>query len=521
MKKPLARLILAVMALGFVDAAAWASSVGIGGYYETEFSWRKESDFEWNLASPKHYLQTKFWANPRQGVEVYSQFSARTNESWNEKYFFELERGWGKWRFGSGETFFLLKEERHWIDSPLLRISEQSKASYFNDGSGARINFFGAGTPLRASVVLTKSLPKARQEWYGSYFDENAHNFVARLGADFRTPIEALDRISVGGSYLNSALIQQKYDSAGNFLNEHAMINDVISLDAKLSVFDATLTGEWSGSQKKGSANDPLPSENQTAFAAELRDLNLRPLRLQTRFYDYGPGYRSELSRAFGRLSRDGNDADKEFGRRGYYFETGYLWPKKMITFTYKRKYRMSDFDYLTNNQNIREDYIIYRATETYTGSYDAIESRIDFANGIKNISAVELSGDRQGSWPGFLFEISGDTRDVYSRVQFRVKDAGSETGLGERHIIGAEVRYNLSDHLQLYARTVSVNAAKRGRNWSSAFYQLRYFMGWDIEGYVEYGDGWHTDSLSHDSDITDYDRSLVDVVRILFKINF
>lgn len=521
MKKPLARLVLAVMALGFVGAEVLASPVGIGGYYETEFSWRREPDFGWNLAAPKHYLQTKFRANPRQGVDVYSQFSARTDENWNEKYFFELERGWGKWWYGSGEAFFLLKEERHWTDSPLLRISEQSKASYFNDGAGARLNFFGAGTPLKASAVFTKSLPKARQEWYGSYFDEDAHNFVARLGADFKTPLTALDRVSVGGSYINSALIQQKYDSAGNFLAERAMKNDVISLDAKLSVFDATLTGEWSGSQKKGSANDPLPSENQTAFAAELRDVKLRPLRLQARFYDYGPGYRSELSRAFGRLSRDGNDADKEFGRRGYYFESGYLWPKKMITFTYKRNYRLSDFDYLTNNQNIREDYIIYRATEAYAVSYDAIESRIDFANGIKNLSSVEISGNRYGSWPGFLLEISGDTRDVYSRVQFRVKDAGSETGLGERHIIGAEVRYNLSDHLQLYARTVSVNAAKRGRNWASAFYQLRYFVGWDIEGYVEYGDGWHTDSLSHDSDITDYERSLVNVVRILFKINF
>jgi len=529
------------LAAAIAEVYGGTPSAGIGGYYETEFSARRDSsEFEWNLSGFKHYFQGKFWANPAGGVDFYSQISARTNDRFNQKQLFEFERGWGKWWFGGGEFLALAREERHWIDSPLLKILDQYKASYFNNGLGGRLNIFPSGkSPLAASLIFTQRIPDAsRQEWYGYYYDEkNSHNLVARMVADFNRAGIGLSGVAeslyLGGTYIRNYLGEDKYTSDGRFVAPVKIVNEVYSLDLKAGILPestrATLAGEYSFSAKNTAmgAQSFSPSGGNamtTAAALEIRDVNIPPFRLQGRIYNYDDGYRSELSRAFGRLTRDGNDSDKEFSRNGYYFESSYLWPRRMITFTYKKSAYSSRFDYLTNNQDIREDYIVYYTTENYQVSYDAIESRIDFTNGLKNTIILDVSHNRSGNWPGFLFELSGDTKEVYSRVQYRLKDIGSDSGgLGERHILGIETRYNLSEHLQLYARAVSVSAVKRDLNWASAFYQLRYFVGWDVEGYLEYGDGWHTDSLAYDSDITDYStgRGFADAVRIIFKVNF
>jgi len=509
-----------------------AGNLGIGGYYETEISARRDaSEFEWNLSGVKHYFQGKFWGNPVAGVDFYSQISARTNDFWNKKQFFEFERGWGKWWFGWGEILALGKEERHWIDSPLLKILDQYKASYFNNAAALRLNVFPTGkSPIKASVIFTRRLPDtSKQEWYGYYYDEkNSENFISRLGAEFKGN-NFVDSIYLGGTYLRNTMAQDKYTSENTYLTSVKITNDVYSFDFRSRLFpesvNATASAEYSVSSKNTVFRDGesvSPSGNNIAKAFEVRDINLAPFRFQGKIYQYGDGYRSELSRIFGRLTRDGNDSDKEFSRDGYYFESSYLWPRRMITFTYKKGGYSSRFDYLTNNQSIREDYIVYYTTESYYVSYDAVESRVDFSNGIKNTILVDVSRNRSGEWPGFLFELSGDTKDVYSRLQYRIKDVGSEVGLGERHALGIEMRYNLSERLQLYGRAVSVSAVKRQRNWASAFYQLRYYVGWDIEGYIEYGDGWHTDSLAYDSDITDYEtRNLSDAIKVVFKVNF
>jgi hypothetical protein len=497
-----------------------ARAAGIGGYYETEVSARETSDFRWNIGLPKHYFQMKFHAAPARGLDLYSQLSARTNEPWNEKDIFAFERGWGKWWFGSGELYFLVGEERHWIDSPLLKISDQWKASHFNSGSGIRVNIFKAG-PFSGGAFYTRNLPADRAEWYGSYYDEISEHSAARISADMRPSFGALERVAFGGTYLGARRLMHKYDGSGAYIASSSLVNEVASADARLFAGGASALVESAVSSKRGSANDPLEGESAVASAAEIRDVNINPLRFQGRIYDYGEGFRSELSRPFGRLARDGNDSDKEFGRRGYYGEASYLWPGKMITVTYKHSSWQSDFDYLTGNQNIRDDYIIFRSTEKYSYGYNAVESRVDFVNGIRAAAAAEASRGRYGSWPGASVEISGDTRDVYSRVQMRVKDIGSSSGYGQRRVLGAEVRYNLSERTQLYARGVAVDAPKTGKNWSSMFYQFRYFVGWDTECYVEYGDGWHTDSLAYDADITDSERVVASVLKLLLKINF
>lgn len=495
-------------------------ATNINGFYETEFVVREGSDFKWNLTTPRHYFQMKFWSNPLYGLDLYAQTVAMTHEPWKKKEYFDFERSWIKYWFKKGEIILLLKEERHWIDSPLLKNVDQGKASFFNNGYGVRLNIFKVG-PLDAGIAYTKIFPLKHQEWYGNYFDEEAENFISKTNFTVLDKGDFIERITIGGSYLLRKSQQKKFTDKGVLLFSPNITNEVVSSDLKLNIFGATLVGEYATSKKDGSANSPLSSEDRSASAFELRDLYIRPFRFQTRFYNYGDGYRNELSRGFGRLTRDGNDSDKEFGRKGYYFESSYLWPGKMVTFTYRRNNYTTNFDYLTNNQNIREDYIIYKTDRHYDVIHEALESQVEFINGIRNKVVFERTQNRSGRWPGILFELSGDTRDVYSRVQFRLKDIGSNSGLGERRILSGEIRYNLTDNLQFYTRAVSVESLYRHKNWASAFYQLRYFIGWDIECYLEYGDGWHTDNLVYDGDIVDYERNLTNMVKLLFKVNF
>ncbi len=496
-------------------------AAGIGGFYETEFVAQKESDFRWNLTTPKHYFQGKFWANPLYGTELYAQASARTNEIWNKREYFDFERGWVKYWFKMGESLILIKEERHWLDSPLLKNVAQHKAAHFNEALSARLNIFKLG-PFYGSFIFTHNLPfENLREWYGNYFDEASRSFISKIGFSLNPRMSFIEKISLGGGYLLKNFEQKKFNIERNFISKHNIKNDIVFFDFKSVFENGAFTAEAAKSSKKGSVNSPSIYEDENAYAFELRDLNIGAFRFQSRFYSYGDGYRNEFSRNFGRLTRDGNDSEKEFGRRGYYFESSYLWPKKMITFTYKRGEYTTRFDYITNYQGVREDYIIYKMITPYSVTYNAVESWIDFKNGIKNRIAVEQSRNRGGEFPGFLFELSGDTEDIYSRIQFRLKDIGSSVGFGERRILSAEAKYNIMNDLQFYTRAAVVESLHKNKNWSSAFFQLRYFIGWDIEGYLEYGEGWHTDTLSYDTDITDYERDIAQKIRLVFKINF
>jgi len=65
------------------------------------------------------------------------------------------------------------------------------------------------------------------------------------------------------------------------------------------------------------------------------------------------------------------------------------------------------------------------------------------------------------------------------------------------------------------------VNSRLLERVWSASFYQLRFNIGWDVESYLEYGDGWLTDNLVYDSDITDNIVSSTAAIKFLLKVNF
>jgi len=509
-------------------------ATGFGGLYQTELSIYRDSDFMWNMSLPKHYLQTKFWSNPAGGIDFYGQFGARTDEPWNEKFNFELERAWGKFWHPKMEFIALAKEERHWINSPLLNLVDTGRV--FDNGLAARYDLKDLyGFNMTAIVSRDKPVRHTtgvsgqdESEWYGKCFDRDTNVYISRLQKNLYKNLETVSSIDIGSNYITRKRFLERYTiekstdgsiygftSSGKIKTN----NEVVSLDTKLTLYGISLTSEFASSYSSGTAS--VENNSGNALATEIRDIHIGPFWVVGKYFAYDKNFRSEVSSRFGMILGNEDESKKEFIRKGYSGEISYLFPKKFVNLIYKRTDYKVQFDYVYDNQEIGNDYYVVFSSDYFRTIYNSLEFYAEFVKGFKGKIGYEITENRYGRFPGEFFEISGENEFAYGRVQARIKDKNSETGYGERYITGGELRLNLTDRIQLYWRTVDVQSAFLEKNWSSAFYQFRYNIGWDLETYLEYGDGWITDNLAWDTDITDTERDMTHMIKLVLKLNF
>ena len=503
----------------FLSQRLFGAGLGTGGYYELEYNWRQNySDtFDWNLSRPKHYFQTKFWGNPFYGVDFYSQIAARTNENENNKNRLELERFWAKYWFKWGELYYLLKEERHWIDSPLLRLVDPGRASDNYQGQASRLNLFWSGGEL--NLLYRQARPHYHTvwsdgEWYGSFYDTFGDGLIFNFKQYIYDNQKSNIQLSTNLGWLSSQQQVSKFSEQYSplVLAQRQRLNEVYRTDCRLNTLQFNWISEYALSRTDSA--DLFP-----AWASELRDFHLGPFWFLVRYYDYHRNFRSDLSRNFG--WQIGDWGEKQFGRRGYNSQISYLLPKKMITLTYQHNYYASEIKSVNADTNWRGDYLVEISSQPQVYNYDYGEVYLEFLKGLKGKIAAENNQTPDGNFPAALLEVSAENFSTFGRGQLRYKDINSRQGLGERIIVGAELRYNLTSRLQFYWRTVMVNSRLLERVWSASFYQLRFNIGWDVESYLEYGDGWLTDNLVYDSDITDNIISSTAAIKFLLKVNF
>ncbi|MBI5573165.1 MAG: hypothetical protein HY919_01255 [Elusimicrobia bacterium] len=508
-------------------------ATGIGGYYESEVDIYRNSDFTWNMSLPKHYIQTRFWSNPFNGVDLYGQFAARTNESWNKKYNFELERSWAKYWQKNLEFMFLGKEERHWINSPLLNLVDTGRV--VDNSLATRLDVkdvYG----FKSTCIVSRDRPvrhtngisgQDETEWYGKCFDRDTNVYIARVQKNLYKNTKTVSSFDIGTNYISKKRDLEKYiiakDTNGAIvgLTQDETINinnEVVSVDGKFIFHGVSLTSEFANSSSFGTAS--VIKKRDNAASCEMRDLHLGPFWLVGRYFDYGKNFRSESSSKFARTPGESAD-NKEFGRTGYYTEFSYLYPKKMVNLKYKRMEYKTKVDYISNNHELGTDYIVYFSSDYFKIYYNYAELYIEFVKGVKGKVGYESLKNRYGSFPGIFSEISCEDRYAFARIAARLKDKKSRLNYGERFIYGGELRLNLTDRLQSYWRMVNVQSNFLNKNWFTAFYQLRYNIGWDLETYLEYGDGWATDNLAWDIDITDTERDTTDVIKLILKLSF
>jgi len=497
----------------------------IGGYYEIECTADKNSDFDWNLRLPKHYLQVKFWSSPITGAEVYGQLAAKTDEPWNNMTDFYLDRVWGKYWFKKGEFLYSAKEERHYIDSPLLYLVNLDKASdkrgWWDNSRGqlVRLNLWELG-PVGGSFIVTKDEPVYKQNWYGNYFDQNSLAYISKLSFRIFKTQNSRGNFSIGyiAKEKDITKFNPVYDASGNVTGyaEQSLFdfkNEIFCADTKFFFPYFTFVTEYAQNQKP----------QDFAYACEMRDILMGPFRLLGRGYHYSENFRDELSNRFsGRNSDYTLNTNPEFDRKGYYAEIVYLFPYKMVNLTYKGNFYETRFEKVKDNQAVRGEYDVSFTTHPYNVNWHYAEVYTEFIKGLKGKIAFEQYNDRNGIWPSYMVELQGESQMAYGRLQMRLKDINSESGLGERFILGAETRVNLTEKMQAYYRTVTVQSNYKKKNWASSFYQIRYNILPDIETYLEYGEGWPTDLLAYDNDIADNEYiDLVHTIKFILKINF
>jgi len=509
-------------------------ATGFGGLYQAELSVYRDSDFKWNMPLPKNYLQTKFWSNPVTGIDFYGQFGARTDDPSNKKYNFELERAWGKFWHPKMEFIALAKEERHWINSPLLNLVDTGRV--VDNGLAARYDLkdlYGFNLTAIASRDkpvrhTTGASGQDESEWYGKCFDRDTNVYISRLQKNLYKNLDTVSSIDIGGNYITRKRFLERYtiekstDGRINGFTSSGKIktnNEVVSLDTRLTLYGISLTSEFASSYSSGTAS--VENNSGNALSTEVRDLRIGPFWLVGRYFVYGKNFRSEVSSKFGMRVGNEYESRKEFIREGYSGEISYLFPKKFVNVIFKRTDYKVRFDYVYDNQEIGNDYCVVFSSDYFRTIYNSIEFYAEFVKGFKGKIGYEITENRYGRFPGEFFELSGENEFAYGRVQARIKDKNSGTDYGERYIMGGELRLNLTDRIQLYWRTVDVQSVLLEKNWSSAFYQMRYNIGWDLETYLEYGDGWITDNLAWDTDITDAERNMTHMVKLVLKLNF
>jgi|GEM_PF-4870939 len=330
----------------FLSQRLFGAGLGTGGYYELEYNWRQNySDtFDWNLSRPKHYFQTKFWGNPFYGVDFYSQIAARTNENENNKNRLELERFWAKYWFKWGELYYLLKEERHWIDSPLLRLVDPGRASDNYQGQASRLNLFWSGGEL--NLLYRQARPHYHTvwsdgEWYGSFYDTFGDGLIFNFKQYIYDNQKSNIQLSTNLGWLSSQQQVSKFSEQYSplVLAQRQRLNEVYRTDCRLNTLQFNWISEYALSRTDSA--DLFP-----AWASELRDFHLGPFWFLVRYYDYHRNFRSDLSRNFG--WQIGDWGEKQFGRRGYNSQISYLLPKKMITLTYQHNYYASEIKSVT-----------------------------------------------------------------------------------------------------------------------------------------------------------------------------
>lgn len=301
-------------------------------------------------------------------------------------------------------------------------------------------------------------------------------------------------------------------DSTGSLFDKRFDVyNDVISLDTHFNFYMKDLYVETAQSNLEVEGGDKLEG---TAFACEIRNLILGPVTIASKVYNIDKNFRSLLSHRYGERAY-------EIGRRGWQNEVAFLVPGKLINILLR--YNIYD-NYLMKTENNTElrnfvKHIYYSQpkrcnnlqTEVYT----------ELINGIKLRSVYDVFSDDEIT-SSFMLELGWETIKMFPKLQIRFKDIGKDvtTNYGEKIITAFETKLNITDRLQFYIRNLNTYGTKLAKNWYENFIQLRYYIGWDIDFYLEYGNGWDTGNLTYSWVVDEPNRKQPQVIKLYVRAN-
>lgn len=487
--------------LSFCFFVSSAQAHYIGGYYECYYEAERDGEFRFNISQPKHYLQLKLWSDPLPYSGIYSQFSAST---WEDDARVKFDRGYAEKTFYKKSKLMLLyKEERHWVSSPLLYLVDTGKAQ--RGAKGARFEAWDIGH-FRSELIATLDNAEYDDEWYGNYFDTDGNTVIGRLDYSSRV-------VKIGTNFIKRQKQYKKYSltsSSASLLSDKTYDNTVNSADVRFDLRFFSLVAE--GARTDSDWHET--SSGNTAWQTEVRDFFFGPLNLSFSYYDYGRNFHAVTSKKF-----SGYDGNSEFDRKGFKGECLFLVPQKAVNLTYKYSFYETGVESVSNNSSLREDYTVNYSSARADNFWSFSEVYIRMMQGINFRAGIETNSglsDRKN----FLMQIDGETPLHYSGLVVKIVDVGKSSYPGQKLILAVIQKINITDHLQMFARFCRGSAETM--TWHSGFFQLKYFIGYDFEMYLECGDSWPTEALYSETRFADNtDLSFAKTVKFTMKMNF
>lgn len=457
---PLNNLISLLQSIIFIFAllfptAIFSAVAELNGYFEGEFYKDQGSlTYPWNMTKPKNRLELKL----NYGGFAYLSFAAETNYN-NLRFLFN--QGHLEYKGEKYELIFFAREDRHWIDSPLLHLVDSERArdeSWGAKAEGVRFNFWAV---KNFSGVAILSKYNVTESGYLSLF---------RIGKDFA----------------------RKFYACVTYINK---TEEIYSLLTSYKFQTAYLTLETA------------KNKSNWAYELELHGLRFKNLWLNINHYTYGKDFRVSLSKKF-------NPAyDKEFDRKGEYAELTYLFPQKAINLLYKTNFYRRAPAFFYNPYSVWWNYF-----ELYAEYLGGLSSKFSFELTKDNRdywkhALFEIGGENQTLKVRLQYKI----KDIGVNLS-RQDDPRS---VGQRGLWGIELRVNLPYNFQSYNRLVIGRGI--ARSWESGFFQLSYRGFSQTEIYLEYGDPSATENdLANDPDVADFIyQKIANRIKLIVKIYF
>lgn len=444
-----------------------AAGTSLGLYYEGDFVKYGNANPEWDLQNPSQKLLMNINAHGSGGAEAYLGVEAYTNNSTRH---FQLYQGHLKFRRSRSETYFFYRQDRHWVDSPLLNLvnSDRLKDDQWGPrAQGVRYDFWKTGG-FDGTVIASK---------YGTWDGEA---YIARFTRGMTNSL----RLS------SLTTLQDWRDGPGTH-------NAVTSCSGEYTARSFSLVAEAAACTENPDDGSLEESGSPHAVQVEVRDIRLGSVLPMFSFYSYGRNFRANLSNKFNMAH------DKEFDRDGFFMQASWLMPARAVTLTVKHKTYWSR--YRSETGQFLEDR--FMSNWFYTEAY------LEFLRDITLKCWYEETRNPTDRWKHAFVEVGAGNAIGRIKFQFKRKDIGIHTGgydfmkaysAGQRDIFGLELTAHITENLQFYQRT-GFGRGVTGGSWMSGFYQLAYRGFRNTEIYIEYGNPDQTnDDLVNDGELAD-----------------
>ncbi len=444
-----------------------AAITTLEGYSDlmTEIRSSGGGDPSWGLDNPRLYAELRLKTSPWTDIDTFLKLVAESNnwqdseetDTYEKTSLLYLKEGHIRFRGSRVEAYLFSRQDRFWLNEPLLGVLDQGWVkddSYGPRAQGIRLDFWDTYGFQGAAFYSDTSY---ENEYRGG-----------RVTRDF-----ASDRIVLGSTYARC---------------DYSDFDEVIAFDGEVAVGELVPALRrfgrmtWATEYGRNTSRDPRHpgDEGRNGFKTELRDLKVGPLRFLVSYEDIGEIFYAEQMAS--------GDQKNKNGYSRYYAEAHYRIPTKAINlkgWTYKDSPKEGD----DAEEGVKQEW----GTEAY----------LEFVNGFTGKVEYKVYENRDGVWPNLFTEVTGENRLVKLVLQYRIKDIDSDY---ELTAYGFGVNVNLSDNWKFYARVMNVDELTESRQ--TAFAQIRYLAWSGAEFFVEYGNSDHSNDFTNDGDFVDHGSS-------------